>query len=158
MLTIRAYQPSDIVSVKALLAELQDYEHALDPYTREAGQPLMDTYFGQIQQWIAEKNGAIYVAEVEAKVVGFVSMIIETSDNLLTTFTRYAYISDIVVDGAYRGRGIAQKLLLAAEQSARDAGCEHLMIETLAENALALKAYRRFGFRDRYLLMHKALT
>ena len=158
MVTIRAYQPSDIAAIKMLLAELQDYEHALDRHTHAASQPLMDAYFDQIQRWIAEKNGAVYVAEGNDTIIGLVTVIIETSNDLLTTFTRYAYISDIVVGAADRGRGIAQRLLSAAEQFARDQGCEHLMIEALAENALALKAYRRFGFREREILMHKAFT
>jgi ribosomal protein S18 acetylase RimI-like enzyme len=155
---VRAYQPSDNPALRALLTEQQAYEHSIDPYTREPDDILIETYFADGMRWLVEENGAIFVAEVDNKVVGFVSVIIEANDDMLTSFVEYAHITNIIVNADYRGLGAGQRLLSAAEQYARDKGCKHLMIDVLAENMSALKAYQRFGFRDRELLMHKLLT
>jgi ribosomal protein S18 acetylase RimI-like enzyme len=154
---IRLYQASDHPAVRALIAELQGYERSLDPYTVEPDEPVVDSYFAQMMDWVAQKEGALFVAEIEHRVVGFVTIIIETNDELLTTFRRYGYITDIVVSAGYRGQGIARMLLLEAEAYTRGKNVTELMLNVLAENPLALTVYERFGFRNREILMHKRL-
>ena len=55
-------------------------------------------------------------------------------------------IHDIAVLPAYRGAGVGQALLAAAEQHARARGCCKLTLEVLTGNARALSSYLRFGF------------
>ena len=55
-------------------------------------------------------------------------------------------IHDIAVLPAYRGVGVGQALLAAAEQHARARGCCKLTLEVLTGNARALSSYLRFGF------------
>jgi GNAT superfamily N-acetyltransferase len=56
-------------------------------------------------------------------------------------------IHDIVVAPAYRGAGLAGRLLARAEAIARDRGCCKLTLEVLEGNRAARAAYRRSGFR-----------
>jgi ribosomal protein S18 acetylase RimI-like enzyme len=60
-------------------------------------------------------------------------------------------VHDLFVKPAYRGRGIGQALLWAAEREARARGCVKLTLEVLSGNTRALSSYERFGFR-RYQL------
>lgn len=55
-------------------------------------------------------------------------------------------VHDIAVLPAWRGRGIAQQLLAAAEAHARAQGCCKLTLEVLSHNTRAQSAYQRFGF------------
>jgi len=55
-------------------------------------------------------------------------------------------VHDIVVLPEYRGRGIGQALLAAAEDEARRRGCCKLTLEILTGNRRAMASYLRFGF------------
>ena len=55
-------------------------------------------------------------------------------------------VHDIAVLPAWRGQGIAQQLLAAAEAHARSQGCCKLTLEVLSNNTRAQGAYQRFGF------------
>jgi len=55
-------------------------------------------------------------------------------------------IHDVAVLPSHRGAGVAQVLLAAAEQLARQRGCCKLTLEVLTGNQRALSSYLRFGF------------
>lgn len=55
-------------------------------------------------------------------------------------------LHDMYVAPAYRGRGIADKLLQKVEAVARRQGCCKLTLEVLEHNVPAQKLYDRFGF------------
>lgn len=157
-MNIRTYQTADLPALRALLAEQQAFERSLDPYSSEPTEATIDTYFSDMLGWVPELNGAVYVAETAGMVAGFVCVLILTNNDSWTTIHRHAHISNVIVAAEYRGAGLGQALLAAAEAYARAQGCEHLTIDVLVENALAQKAYQRFGFHAREIQMHKALT
>ena len=55
-------------------------------------------------------------------------------------------IHDLAVVPAFRGQGLARKLLARVEALARDLGCCKLTLEVLEGNQVAKAAYRSFGF------------
>lgn len=55
-------------------------------------------------------------------------------------------IHDVIVSSEYRGRGLADQLLEAAEGIARRNGCCKLTLEVLEGNARAQAVYRRNGY------------
>ena len=57
-------------------------------------------------------------------------------------------IHDVAVAPAWRGRGVGQALLAAAEAHARERGCCKLTLEVLTGNQVALNSYVRFGFAN----------
>lgn len=55
-------------------------------------------------------------------------------------------IHDVVVVEKYRGNGIAKKMLLKAEEIARDIGCCKLTLEVLEGNTVAKALYQSCGY------------
>ncbi|WP_263263150.1 GNAT family N-acetyltransferase [Pseudomonas sp. RIT-PI-S] len=55
-------------------------------------------------------------------------------------------VHDVVVLDGYRGQGIAQQMLTAAEAIARDRGCCKMTLEVLEGNHGAQAAYRKLGY------------
>lgn len=55
-------------------------------------------------------------------------------------------IHDVTVDAAYRGLGIAQRMLAKVESIAKARGCCKMTLEVLQGNLSAQNSYRKFGF------------
>jgi N-alpha-acetyltransferase 30 len=56
------------------------------------------------------------------------------------------YVAMLVVDSAYRKRGIASTLVLAAVHSLRRSNCDLVTLEAEASNGAALGLYQKLGF------------
>lgn len=56
-----------------------------------------------------------------------------------------AFVKDLVVAEAFRGRGIGEALMLTACHAFRQRGAGRLALKVLPGNARALKLYRRLG-------------
>ncbi|MCA1770781.1 MAG: GNAT family N-acetyltransferase [Halomonas sp.] len=59
-----------------------------------------------------------------------------------------AELQAILVNDAWRGRGLARQLLAAVVAEARAWGSERLLLEVRASNAPAIALYRGAGFRE----------
>jgi ribosomal protein S18 acetylase RimI-like enzyme len=90
-----------------------------------------------------------YVYETNGKVTGFISIVF-----YMTFFHRVgsAQVNELVVDDYFRGQGIGQALMQAAEQEARQRGMDELEVGTEKENLAAQKFYRKYGFDEEYVL------
>jgi ribosomal protein S18 acetylase RimI-like enzyme len=145
---------NDTSSLRIARAELADPVHArafvelLDHYARDpmgGGQGLAPTVRAELVPRLrARLDFAAFLAFDEARPVGLV--------NCFEGFSTFAArpllnVHDIVVHGDYRGRGVGQALLGAAEAEARARNCCKLTLEVLSNNRPALAAYARAGFR-----------
>lgn len=68
----------------------------------------------------------------------------------LVTFRRNCGLGrlySIAVDARFRGRGLGERLLAAAEQATRARGCRALRLEVRPDNAAAISLYDRRGYR-----------
>lgn len=61
----------------------------------------------------------------------------------------HGYIEDVVVDQAFRGRGIAESLVRAALEAARAAGAEKADLTSNPSREAANRLYVRIGFERR---------
>lgn len=57
-----------------------------------------------------------------------------------------ARLYSIAVSEPYRGHGLAQRLLIAAERAARQRGCSVLYLEVRPDNRAAITLYQRQGY------------
>ncbi|MFC3615817.1 GNAT family N-acetyltransferase [Lutimaribacter marinistellae] len=70
-----------------------------------------------------------------------------------------AFVDEIYIRPAVRGRGIATEVLISLPKALSKAGVKALHLEVDRENEIAQRLYARAGFklRDRYVLMSRAL-
>jgi ribosomal protein S18 acetylase RimI-like enzyme len=61
--------------------------------------------------------------------------------------TKVARVYSLAVDPAVRQHGLGRLLLAAAEQAARERGCEALHLEVRESNAAAIRLYEGTGYR-----------
>ena len=57
-----------------------------------------------------------------------------------------AHVTNIAVDPAWQGRGVATEILLDLALLCHDRGCRAMTLEVRASNEVAQSLYRRFGF------------
>ncbi len=153
---IREYQPQDQQQVEACFVELQDFLHRLEPNVLEG--KAAGKYFDFMFARCVETSGKVFVAEVDTQVVGFVCVWGKVpSEGLDEEPSEYAFISDLVVLPAYRGRSVGHALLQQAEEYARLQGATTLQLTVLANNTRARKLYNRQGFGDYHVLQVKRL-
>lgn len=145
--TVRAGRAEDTAALVALLAQLFAIEadFTIDPVVQARGLALLR----------ARPDAVILVAECAGAVVGMctVQLTASTARGGLS-----AGLEDVVVDRAWRGRGIGSALLAAAEDWARGRGAVRLALLADETNLPALDFYGRLGFtRTRLVWLAKAL-
>jgi len=144
---IRPYRAADYAGVLRGMQDLQDYERALHPSRRSAAEAA-EAYLQRLLQRVAERSGAIFVAEDGGAVIGFIACYVKDTESLIETaaYSRYGYVSDLDIAAEWRGRGLAQRLLAVAEQHLRAARRHPPAHRRLAANVAAQRAYARYGF------------
>jgi GNAT superfamily N-acetyltransferase len=90
------------------------------------------------------KVGRIYTAREDGRVVAMVSILYTVST---AEGGKAAWLEDMVVDPACRGRGIGAALLAHAVVGAREAGCMRLTLLSDEDNAQAHAVYAAEGFQ-----------
>jgi len=154
---IRDYDPArDRAAVRACFAELQDVERGLEPVLPE-GHAVADAYLDFMFARCAEWDGAVFVAEEDGAVVGFICVWARVPPDDPSERRFSAHVSDLVVLPAWRGRGIGRALIARGEAYARARGAERLRIGVLAKNEGARRLYAATGFHEVYVLLAKAL-
>ncbi|MBN1426625.1 GNAT family N-acetyltransferase/peptidase C39 family protein [Candidatus Fermentibacteria bacterium] len=86
-------------------------------------------------------HSSCLVIERGSALVGYVLLLFRSGASL-------ARLYSLAVDPAWRGHGLARRLLEAAEESARDQECAFLRLEVRKDNQRAIAIYREAGYRD----------
>lgn len=119
----------------------------LDAYARDplgGGQPLRDEVKANLVAELRKLPNALsLLAFREGRPVGLVNAFFAFSTFQCKSILN---IHDMIVLPEYRGQGLSQRLLAAAEAIARAKGCCKLTLEVQSRNDVAMGAYRKFGF------------
>jgi len=155
---IRPYRETDRAAVIAAEIDLQEYEHTLHD-TRLPGAAVMEAYFDRLQQEVAAQSGAILIAENGGRFLGLVACVVVQDDLVQEAADSnvHGYITDIYVVPDRRGSGLAQALLRAAEDHLAPTGVSRVRINVLAGNAMARRAYEKYGFEPYEVMYEKRL-
>lgn len=95
-----------------------------------------------------QARAALLVAEAEARIFGYLSVNTQIAPGA-------AWISDLVVHSLHRRRGIGTRLILQAQDWARQEGLRRIILEMQSKNYPAIRlaqklAFEFSGFNDRY--------
>jgi putative acetyltransferase len=102
-------------------------------------QASIDGEMSQLLEIFSEaKRNAFWVVEADDKIIGMFG--IESRNNESTELRR------MYLDRRYRGRGIAQRMLLCAETRARELGFVNLVLSTSEVQKAAITFYRKSGY------------
>ncbi len=90
------------------------------------------------------KNFSVLVYELENKVVGCVTFLIE--QKIQRSFSSVMHIEDVVTDSQYRGKGISKHLLNRAISIAESSNCYKVILDCSEENT---SFYQKIGFQKK---------
>jgi ribosomal protein S18 acetylase RimI-like enzyme len=136
------------------LADLTNSAHQtaivdlLDMYCRDQfgdERPLSaEAREGLIPGLVKHGGARVFLADVAGEPAGLAICLIGFS-----TFKARPLLNvhDIAVAPRFRGRGVGRELLAAVKAHARTIGCCKVTLEVRSDNAVAMQAYRRAGFR-----------
>jgi ribosomal protein S18 acetylase RimI-like enzyme len=158
---IREYQGSDRTAFVKLMEQLMDYIVSIDDLKRTRRMPEFgESYAQRTLQKVAENNGIIYVAELDAELVGVVVGIIPEQtkeDQLEHVPSKFGEVLEIVVKTGYRGRGVGTMLMNKLEEYFKENNCNMSGVGVLFPNKNAHRLYSKLGYQDRSSYMTKDL-
>lgn len=155
---IRVYEPRDRAAVDECMVELQEVEWELDA-NRRRGAEIAAPYIQQLLDRRQADAGELFVAEVNGEIAGFVCVYAKLdSGKMCPAYTKYAYVSDIVVRSTHRGGGIGRLLLERAEAFAREKGALVINLDVLSRNVGAVGFYELMGYDRIEISMRKVLA
>ena len=157
--TIREYQDSDEAQVVELVRELQQHEAPLNQWAK-APEEIGPWYIEEVKKWCAKQEGIILLAEHEARLLGYATVLCTCEEDGADGDFAYLYalVAHLVVTESARGEGIGKALLEACERLARAKARPVLRIGVLSGNLGALQAYQKFGFTPYHLKLEKLLA
>ena len=133
--TIRPYAPTDLAACRRLWEVLTE-RHRLIYEDPSIGGDNVGLYFDAHLARVGPEN--IWVAEADGAVVGMSGLIVGEGE---------AEIEPVVVDEAWRSRGIGTLLLNEGVARAKALGVQYLNIAPVARNSRAIELFVRSGFR-----------
>lgn len=156
--TIRQADERDKASLEACFDELQSFELSIEANRAEPSL-IRNAYIRDLFDDCAKSAGAIFVAEINNAVVGFVCVLSRLdSEDILERDREHAYVTDLVVLEPYRKAGIASQLMRVAEAHAVASGARQMRVGVLAANSGAHNLYRKLGYRDQQVVLEKTLS
>ncbi len=155
---IRRAGPEDRATIRAFMDALQEHECSVDPskLTAEESTP---PYMAEVEEGVAKHDGAIFVAELDGRPVGFTACWRDHDSDVSihADYQDFGYVSDIYLVPEARGLGIARRLYQAAEDHCARLGVKRMRIGAINRNALAMAAHQRFGFEPLYTIFDKPI-
>jgi GNAT superfamily N-acetyltransferase len=97
---------------------------------------------------LANPNAGLWIAELGARVVGFLSMLLDSPDPVERR-PGGAEIARLYLLAPARNLGLGSRLFDAATTEAREHGATYLWLEAMASAEWARIAYARWGFSGR---------
>jgi GNAT superfamily N-acetyltransferase len=99
-----------------------------------------------LEEAISSGRWQIWVAELDGRIVSHIFVaLIDKVPRPAGENTKIAYLTNVYTRPDYRGRGIGAQLIKRAQQAARDAGVELMIVWPSDET---VEFYKREGFAD----------
>ena len=135
-----------------LLFEMMRHMQLDDPWSEPFHQATVRTNLAELLQ--NPVYGVVYIVREQSAPIGYLVICFDYS---LEYRGKGAWIDELFVEAAHRGKGIGTQLLDLAEAASREHHAKFLHLEVTHGNS-AIELYRRRGFVDHHrYLMSKTL-
>jgi ribosomal protein S18 acetylase RimI-like enzyme len=118
--------------VEKAYAIVQEYYAAVEVVVREDAEEFAREYFGA--------GAGIWLASDGPKTVGCIAL------RPLPQIEQSGEVKRLYVKPEYRGRGIAEQLLKALEEYAREFGYAHIYLDSKDDLVAAIRFYQKHGY------------
>lgn len=157
MPSIRHYDPKDRNTLRDLVLQLHETLRPLDEDLAPGGE-IIEGYFNDLVSRVEQSAGAIFLAEDDNHVIGYVCLWgLVAPDDLDERPDRYSFMAELFVRPDHRSRGIGRRLVACAERHALACGAHKLELKVLARNEAALRFYQALDYKPRVVIMNKRL-
>lgn len=156
-LRIRTYDPAvDAADLRRCFIELQDHEHGFDPlaYT---GAEITDAYLAYMLARCRQPDSALWVAELDGRVVGFVTAIRVDRPSPDDSDAFHFELGELGVLEEARNAGVGAALVAEVERHARAHGAPAVRVLMGAANHGAQRLYARLGFEPCVIMYERRL-
>tara|TARA_R110002096_G_scaffold85028_2_gene195912 strand:+ start:1024 stop:1500 length:477 start_codon:yes stop_codon:yes gene_type:complete len=130
-------QPRDRAAIELLMSH-----YALDPMG--GGEALPDEVLSGLCDALAEVANAATILIFDGEKPAALATVLQGFSSFKCK--PLLNIHDVIVLPAYRGQGLAQRLMSEVEKLAKQRGCCKVTLEVLQGNMVAQAVYRRCGF------------
>jgi len=156
-IVVRPARPENRPALVGFMAALQNHERAFHA-DRRPGEEMAGAHFAELERQATKTGGCVLLALEAGNPIGFLVGHVEgTSGHVEAALRRYGRITDVYVEPSARRRGVAARLIAAAEDHFRAAGLRRVLLAVIAGNAGARAAYRRLGYRSYEEILEKPL-
>lgn len=156
-ISVRKANAGDYNSVCELFDEVDTLHRDNLPhiFQKPSGAAREENYYAGL---IADKDVALFVAEVDGKLVGFIHAIIrETPAIPVFVPRRYAIVDGVVVNTGFQKRGIGKMLMDKMQEWTITRGATSIELNVYEFNETAISFYERLGYQTLSLKMSKEL-
>ena len=156
--TVRAGVTADLPAIGRLGAMLVREHHDFDPKRFIAPIPNIEQgYASFVGKQMELRDVVVLVAEHQGEVAGYAYGNVEGYDYMALRGPA-GVLQDIVVDLAYRGKGIGRTLLEAAIAALAARGAPRVVLSTAEQNEPAQRLFASAGFRRTMIEMTRELS
>ncbi len=140
---------NDLISLsREFFEEYESHHESFFKIDRLSDSDIVD-YFSQ---WIDDEDGETFIALTGGRIVGYITVYVRTQP-IYWKIKKVGDISGLMVQKAYRRRGIAGQLLAKARAFFEKKAVRYFTVYTAIGNRGALEFYERSGLLPLYTTM-----
>ncbi len=147
VIKIRTATIEDLSSLLRFEQEIVTAERPFDPTLR----PGVINYY-DLAELVRSERAEVVVAEINGRLVASGSAIIKKAKPYLD-HALYAYLGFMYTDPDFRGRGLNKRIIQELQQWAAKEGLTEIRLTVYEENAGAIRAYEKTGFKKHLVEM-----
>jgi ribosomal protein S18 acetylase RimI-like enzyme len=95
-------------------------------------------------RWLDNEDGKALIALSDGKLVGYITVYVKSQENFWKV-KKVGTISGLMIDKAYRRKGIAKQLLDGAKDFFNEKGVRYFTVYTSEDNVGAIEFYKKNG-------------
>lgn len=144
---VRKAKQADAEDLAKLFIEFWKVHQPMDPLMKVEKEFLaLERQIKEIKKGLKKKNTYFFVAVKDNKVIGFVSFMIQKSEDYFQ-IKKYGYSDAAVIARQYRGKGVFPKIVKAGLEFLKSKGIKYISIDVYNQNKRALDAWQNLGFK-----------